>query len=124
MLKRAVSGFRGWKKSTNTDSEVFVDAKNPWQGSLQRLAEEHKFTFEHIEQSEELATVVNDIAESQAKPQPIPEVRMAHTAKARAGDKTIQDMKSWWKSSLTPEESSTALAEVPGRKQMLKRWFE
>jgi hypothetical protein len=125
-MKQALSGFRLNKRRAVAEEEVFVDEKNPWQSSLQRLAKEHKFHFELIEQSDELSTAVNEIAQTQSKPRPIPHSPEPSqlNAKPRASDRTIQDMKSWWKHSLTPEESSTMVSELPGSRRMMKRWFE
>jgi len=127
LISKTLSHIQPKSAENNEEEELVLEKGNPWQHSLQRLADEHKFNFDHISKSEELSNFVVDLSkapnapDTQKKIDPIAPKRV----RARAGDRTINDMKSWWKDSLTPaNESGHFVNELPGKPRLLKRWFE
>lgn len=125
LINKALSQIQPHKAAAadEPEAETVLEKGNPWQQSLNRLADEHKFNFDHISQSEELSTVVADLTkevEAQKNAQAEPPKR----AKARANDRTINDMKSWWKDSLSTADAEHRFSELPGKPRLLKRWFE
>jgi len=105
------------------EEEIVLEKGNPWRQSLDRLANEHKFNFDHISQSEELSNVVADLSK-EAEAHKHAQADQPKHAKGRAGDKTINDMKSWWKDSLSTADASHSFSELPGKPRLMKRWFE
>jgi hypothetical protein len=123
LINKALSRIQPNKAAAAPEEEIVLEKGNPWRQSLDRLANEHQFNFDHISQSEELSNVVADLtkeAEAQKNTQPA----SSKQAKARVGDRTINDMKLWWKDSLSTADAEHRFAELPGKAKLLKRWFE
>jgi len=119
-----------------------IDCRNPWQYNLERLAAvEHTFKLEKAaQQSEEsaatdsLTSFVTDLAKKSVEAEhfnknPRPDAKPANgKLEKRLGDKTVNDMKSWWAESLSPTETLDGQpainSELPGKPRLLKRWFD
>jgi hypothetical protein len=123
VINKALSRIQPKKATVQPEEEIVLEKGNPWRQSLNRLANEHKFNFDHISQSEELSNVVADLTK-ETEAQKNTEPASSKQAKARAGDRTINDMKLWWKDSLATADAEHRLAELPGNARLLKRWFK
>jgi hypothetical protein len=123
LFNKALSRIQPNKAAAEPEEEIVLEKGNPWRQSLNRLANEHKFNFDHISQSEELSNVVADLTK-EAEAQKNTQAEPPKGAKPRVGDRTINDMKSWWKDSLSTADDEHRFSELPGKTRLLKRWFE
>lgn len=135
LVKLLSKAFARFSKKEKPQSEVLMCTGNPWQHNLERLATEHKPMFESIEQRDELSGFVNTLTQAAYEAQSECDANRAvqdqvsqATAAKRAGDRTVQNMKSWWQQSLGTANEETAqsinVSELPGKPRLLKRWFE
>src|SRR5262245_45433858 len=70
-------------------------AKNPWQEDLVRLAAERRLRESDPEQQDEITHFVNNLAKS-AQEGKDAEAKAFTGKYKRQGDKTVNDLKSWW----------------------------
>jgi hypothetical protein len=134
LINKVVSRFRTSGTKSEPKFEISADCKNPWAYNLERLSR-HKFpavqeTAEVVKQ-DELSTFVTELAqktvEHETKKADARKTEPKFTSEGtkRPGDKTINDMASWWQQAVvTGDEDQKIASELPGKPRLLKRWFE
>ena len=140
LISRFTACFK--RNETKQEQQPFElnDCRNPWQHNLERLAAtQHSFvTPEKAETTDSLTSFVTDLAKKTLEMETHKtDAQKAEAQKTtqglkrverRTGDKTINDMKSWWQDSLSPDDASqhgnVNYSELPGKPRLLKRWFE
>jgi hypothetical protein len=110
-------------KSVNDDLTV---SRNPWQGNLERMAEERRLREADPEQGGEISHFVNNLVKAVDTSDSPNSAEYTGKVK-RQGDRTVHDLKSWWKDSVgtfDEKQSEGVYVDVPEEKRMMKRWFQ
>jgi len=141
LIKNFMSKFGNNKAQAEPADDMRVECRNPWQHNLERLASvEHRYAAEPapVGKTDSLSSFVTDLAKAtldaettKTEAQKLEGQKSAAPGSKRLanrlGDRTINDMKAWWRDSLSPSEGENqagGLSELPGKQQLLKRWFE
>jgi hypothetical protein len=138
LINKVVTKFAK-KQTREVEPKITIDCRNPWQHNLERLSK-CTFAAEPTARTPEMTEFVNNLEsvaqEVKVTRQGIPAASPTQPQKPataaeeednrlakRAGDRTVQNMRAWWKDALN-SDSPIVNADIPGKPRLLKRWFE
>lgn len=139
LLNKVVTTFAK-KQTREVEPKITIDCRNPWQHNLERLSQ-CSFATEPTPPTPEMKEFVNNMEsaaqEVKVTRQGLPAQSPTQAQKPsdaqeedqrlakRAGDRTVQNMRAWWKDALNTEADPHTLGkELPGKPRLMKRWFE
>lgn len=153
LLKKLATAISQIRRSPASDELVMEVPRNPWKDTLYRLAAQRGMEEPVLEKGSVdssgvnrfVANLTRHVAEIESRqgqtaeeflfskdipqppdanvpPQPAPDYK----SPKRTGDKTITDLRSWWKTSIAAENADLTKIDVtdrPASRQLLKHWF-